>query len=254
MTNFHVKSVVTWLALAMNVATNAFVMHPQTRLSCCSSKMPILHMFGEELFEDEEDEMFPIATNYLRAKYRQTADSHGHDKCSESDVREMLRSVLPPVSPAELDEEVSKTIQVVIRSDPSNTKDAINEECFVNAIAKNTYWQKAGSLVVKELMFLDSLYSYYQTGEALLENDDYETLKDNLTWEGSSVATMKANEALFVTAVASSLRGAPIMDDDQYKALKTSLKKEKSWVTARGQDALEKMGLDTFLGYLHRAL
>ena len=79
-------------------------------------------------------------------------------------------------------------------------------------------------------------------------------LQDNLSWEGSSVASMKANEAMFVTAVASSKRGQPIMDDEEYASLKSELSKEGSWVTARGQDALEKLGLDTFLGYLHRAL
>jgi hypothetical protein len=86
-----------------------------------------------------------------------------------------------------------------------------------------------------------------------LNNEDYETLKENLSWEGSSVATMKANEALFITAVASSKRGQPIMGDEEYIKLKSELNKESSWVTARGQDALEKLGLDSFLGYLHRA-
>ena len=41
---------------------------------------------------------------------------------------------------------------------------------------QNTYWRAAGNLVVKELMYFDALYSYYRTGESLLNNDDYETL------------------------------------------------------------------------------
>lgn len=44
------------------------------------------------------------------------------------------------------------------------------------------------------------------------------------------------------------------MDDDEYKALKADLKQKGSWVVNREEDALEKMGLNTFMGYLHRAL
>ena len=33
-----------------------------------------------------------------------------------------------------------------------------------------------------------------------------------------------------------------------------ALKEQGSWVVNRGADALEKMGLNTFIGYLHRAL
>ena len=46
-------------------------------------------------------------------------------------------------------------------------------------------------MVVKELMYFDVLYNYYRAGFALLDNDDYETLKDNLTWDGSPIASMK---------------------------------------------------------------
>eukprot|EP00977_Amphora_coffeiformis_P011109 scaffold2657_cov89-Amphora_coffeaeformis.AAC.3 len=208
----------------------------------------------EDLFVDEEEEMMPIAQNYLRAKYRQIAKSHGHTVCDADDVREVLRIVLPPVTTAELVEEVNKTLDLILKSDPENTKDSIQEDCFVKAILQNTYWRQAGSLVVKELIYFDALHAHYRTGESLLNNDDYEALKENLTWEGSSIASMKADEALFVTAVASARRGEPVLDDDEYKKLKTKLVQEDSWVTARQKDALEKLGIDTFLGYLHRSL
>lgn len=39
-----------------------------------------------------------------------------------------------------------------------------------------------------------------------------------------------------------------------FNRLKGQLKEEGSWVANRGADALEKMGLDTFIGYLLRAL
>jgi len=105
-----------------------------------------------------------------------------------------------------------------------------------------------------ELMFLDALYSYYHTGFALLNDDDYGVLKDALLWEGSAVAVMTGKEALFVTAVAASRRGETLLQDKEYDALKSELQAEESWVTAKQQDALERLGMQTFLGYLHHAL
>jgi hypothetical protein len=107
---------------------------------------------------------------------------------------------------------------------------------------------------VKELLYLDSLYNYYSKGVALLDNGDYAELKDNLTWEGSSVPNMTGKEALFATAVAASRRGTPILDDEEYRELKGFLKSKGSWVTDREPDALEKLGINTFMGYLHRSL
>jgi hypothetical protein len=109
-------------------------------------------------------------------------------------------------------------------------------------------------LQVKELLYLDSLYSYYSNGVALLDNEDYAELKDNLVWEGSSVPNMTGKEALFATSVAASGRGAPILNDEEYQELKTFLKSKGSWVTDRESDALEKLGINTFMGYLHRSL
>lgn len=205
-------------------------------------------LHGVVVFEnDDVEEIVPIAENYLRAKYQTVIQSHGHKICDKEDAKEILRTVLPPVSPEELEDEVSKTLSLF-------PGDNIAEKDFVTALMGNSYWSEAGGLVVKELIYFDALYAYYKTGKSLLNNEDYETLKENLSWEGSSVATMKANEALFVTAVASSKRGQPIMGDEDYLDLKKELSQENSWVTARGQDALEKLGLGTFLGYLHRAL
>lgn len=98
------------------------------------------------------------------------------------------------------------------------------------------------------------LHSYYTTGKPLLDDDNYDELHDNLTWEGSSVATMSADEIKFVSAVAAAKRGEPMMDDEEYLALKSGLKEDGSWVVNREQDALEKNGLNTFMGYLHRSM
>jgi hypothetical protein len=214
------------------------------------------------LLFQEEPEMMAVAENFVHAKYKQCVESHGHEFMNKEDARAVLRSLLPPVTPVELEEEVSKTLSLIMEN-AENKDDRISQDCFVKAIVQNSYWQTAGDLVVKELMYFDALYSHYHpttigasssTSSSLLDNDDYEALKENLTWEGSSVATMNKREALFVTAVASARRGDPIMNDEDYQALKSDLKATGSWVTDRSLDALEKLGLDTFMGYLHRAL
>lgn len=205
-----------------------------------------------ELFEDDE-EMIPVAEAYIHAKYKQVASSHGHDVASKDDVREVLHSILPPVSPEELQKEEEIILKDLL-SHKQNSPDAINEDDFVKSVFKNSYWREAGDIVVKELMYFDSLHCYYKTGKPLLDNNTYDELHENLTWEGSSIATMSAREAEFVSAVAASKRGEPFMEDEEYKALKTELKKEGSWVVNRKEDALEKLGENTFLGYLHRSM
>jgi len=247
------------VAVATHEATGfALTNLPQTRTSFLTFAKMDENLGDEasvanpELFEDEE-EMWPIAESFVHAKYKECAQLHGHKFCTQEDIRDSLRSLLPPVTPKELEEEVEKTMAIIMQN-KENKPDRINEDCFVKAIVKNTYWQTAGSLLVKELMYFDALYHYYKTGTPLLSNDDYEELKDNLVWEGSSVPSMSKQEAMFINAVASSKRGEPILSDEEYQSLKEELKGKGSWVTDRKQDALEKLGLNTFLGYLHRSL
>mmetsp|Transcript_54155 Transcript_54155/g.115068 ORF Transcript_54155/g.115068 Transcript_54155/m.115068 type:complete len:269 (+) Transcript_54155:107-913(+) len=204
------------------------------------------------LFEDDE-EMIPVAEAYIHSKYKQVAASHGHAVANRDDVREVLHSILPPVTPDELTREEEIILKDLL-SHERNAPDAINEDDFVSSILRNNYWREAGDIVVKELMYFDCLHSYYKTGKPLLDDDSYDELHESLTWEGSSIASMNAKEVQFVSAVAASKRGEPLMDDGEYKALKTELKNEGSWVVNRKEDALEKLGLNTFMGYLHRAM
>ena len=44
------------------------------------------------------------------------------------------------------------------------------------------------------------------------------------------------------------------MNEADYEKLKSDLKAENSWVVNRLQDPLERLGLDTFMGYLHREM
>jgi hypothetical protein len=232
--------------------TDSFVVKPKLNSKFCLEATPKKTTVLPHLFEEDED-MIPVAENYIRAKYKQISASNGHDVADSNDLRSVLHQILPPVTPEELAREEQELLKLMLCK-KEVCVDELEEDDFVNAIIKNSYWRAAGDIVVKELMYFDSLHAYYTTGKAILNDNDYDELHDNLTWEGSSVATMSRNEVKFVSAVAASKRGEPVMDDAEYTALKSSLKSEGSWVVNRQRDALEKNGLKTFIGYLHRAL
>ena len=189
-----------------------------------------------------------IAPNYLVNKFK---DFQGDDCrlfCSQSEIKLLLKSILPPVSKDELDQEVKKVLAGM------EDMESIEVVEFLSAAMDNTYWKKAGPLVVMELIFLDCLNAYYFEKRNMLDNDDYNELKAELTWEGSATATMTEKEAHFISAVAAYRRGQSLMNDHEYQKLKDDLLSESSWVVRKEQDPLEKLGLDTFMGYLHRSL
>ncbi len=113
--------------------------------------------------EDEEESVTfrTIVKNYLLNKYRNCRESdvgEGIDcrfMCNLTQVSEIVRSVLPPVTQAALQQEVRLTM------DKFEGKDVVDSEDFLEAVMSNNYWREAGGLVVKELLFLDCIYAYY---------------------------------------------------------------------------------------------
>ena len=194
---------------------------------------------------DDEPEIKDIVEHYVRNKI-QFMTSYHQGMLNGEDAEQILREILPPVTP----EALYKETQLILASIRN-----LDQENLVQAIVRNRYWEAAGEVTVKELVYFDTLFHYYYQNVELLDSDDYDELKTNLAWEGSSVATMTSHEALFVTAIAASRRCEPIMKDEDYDALKRLLKEQNSWVTAHQKDALEKHGhLNTFLGYIHTSL
>jgi len=85
------------------------------------------------------------------------------------------------------------------------------------------------SLRQKEDIFVDAMYSYY-AGKPLLNDDDFNALKEDLTWQGSRVVSLSRDELRFMEAARSFARDEPIMSDDEYDALKKRLKDMGSFV------------------------
>jgi len=80
----------------------------------------------------------------------------------------------------------------------------------------------------KERIFIDALQSYYVNGRQLLKDDEFDLLKEDLEWNGSSLVQMNRKETKYLAAVQSYLKGEPIMADAEFDALKSELKEENS--------------------------
>lgn len=80
----------------------------------------------------------------------------------------------------------------------------------------------------KERIFLDALQSYYASGRQLLTDEEFDLLKEDLSWSGSSMVNMNRKEAKYLSAMEAYLKGSPIMSDVEFDTLKTELKEDGS--------------------------
>jgi hypothetical protein len=128
---------------------------------------------------DWDPEISNIASRYLQGKYTACDNEEGGCRalCDRTEITAILTEILPPVSPAELKSEVSEVLKAFGNSD------FIEMNSFVEILKANTFWYAAGELVVKELIYLDALHSNYVSKKTVLSDDDFDALKDSLTWE-----------------------------------------------------------------------
>lgn len=212
-------------------------------------------------FEDEEEclDFLQISKNYLVNKFQACVDDDCKFLRSPKEACQLLREVLPPLTQIEMEKEIQRVFTEISQRTgssiaPNSETENVAVEDFVNSVNNNPYWIKAGPRVVQELIYLDCVYHNYYKKQQLLDNDDYDQLKSTLTWEGSIAASVTSKEALFISSVAAFRRGQELLSDKQYKELKDELLRQDSWVVQRMPDPLEKLGLDTFMSYLHRSL
>lgn len=106
------------------------------------------------------------------------------------------------------------------------------EECVPDdeycVIDENTGKLVRLTLKEKERIFLDALQSYYASGRQVLDDEEFDLLKEDLQWNGSSLVQMNRNEAKYLAAMQAYLNGEPIMNDSEFDALKATLKEEES--------------------------
>lgn len=80
----------------------------------------------------------------------------------------------------------------------------------------------------KERIFLDAIQSYYVTGKANLPDNQFDRLREDLSWEGSVLVTLNRNETKFLNAMQAYMKGKPILSDKDFDDLKASLKETNS--------------------------
>jgi hypothetical protein len=74
-----------------------------------------------------------------------------------------------------------------------------------------------------EEVFVDSLYWYYKEGKAIMNNKEFDKLKQELYKRESMFPTLTKKEVAFVEASIAYYRGSPIMSDEEYNSLKSEV-------------------------------
>ncbi|CAE6134102.1 unnamed protein product [Arabidopsis arenosa] len=85
-----------------------------------------------------------------------------------------------------------------------------------------------------EQEFLQAMQSFYYEGKAIMSNEEFDNLKDELMWEGSSVVMLSSDEQRFLEASMAYVSGNPILSDEEYDKLKLKLKMDGSEIVCEG--------------------
>lgn len=109
--------------------------------------------------------------------------------------------------------------------------DNINPFCSLDESGKRA---KKKSLGEMEQEYLDALRQFYMSGSPSMSDEEFDVLKDELTWEGSSVVVMTKEEQMFLEATKAYAMGSPILTDDQFNDLKMKLKEQGSPIALGG--------------------
>uniref|UniRef100_A0A7N1A7B0 PGRL1A transmembrane protein n=1 Tax=Kalanchoe fedtschenkoi TaxID=63787 RepID=A0A7N1A7B0_KALFE len=90
------------------------------------------------------------------------------------------------------------------------------------------------SLGELEQDFLQALQAFYYEGKAIMSNEEFDNLKEELMWEGSSVVMLSSDEQKFLEASMAYTSGNPIMSNEEFDQLKNRLKAEGSEIVVEG--------------------
>lgn len=119
-----------------------------------------------------------------------------------------------------------------VRATESDTDDgSVVGFCSIDEGGKRQRKRTVGEL---EQEFLAALSSWYFEGKPTISDAEFETLKEELLWNGSKVAILDSDELTFLEASQAYAKGKPIMSDEDYNALKAGLKMKSSIVAAEG--------------------
>lgn len=122
--------------------------------------------------------------------------------------------------------------QITLEYGEEPVREVILDENIVGfcSIDPNTGRRLELSLREKEALFIDSVQSFFRGDEKVLGDDEFDTLKEELTWQGSDVVTLSRDEFKFLDAARAYEQGKPIMDDIEFDKLKKKLFEQGSIV------------------------
>ena len=89
---------------------------------------------------------------------------------------------------------------------------------------------------------MDAIQSYYFSEKTTLSDEEFDALREDLSWEGSTLVTLSRDETKFLNAMASYLKGDPTLSDAEFDKLKADLKEQGSIVAV---DTEPKCYVDT---------
>lgn len=130
-----------------------------------------------------------------------------------------------PVLRAEKDDKVT-----LIASLDEDAPNVSGEYCSIDVSGK----KEKRTIGEMETEFLEAMSAYYYDGKAKLTDAEFENLREELLWNGSSVAILSSDEMKFLEARLGYAKGQPIMSDDEFDALRGQLRSNNSVVSAQG--------------------
>ena len=118
-----------------------------------------------------------------------------------------------------------------------DAEDAVFDEnvnAFCSLDEQGKAIKKKKSLGEMEQEYLDALRSFYMNESPSMSDEEFDVLKDELLWEGSTVVTMTKEEQMFLEATKAYSMGKPIMSDAEFNDLKMKLKDQGSPIASGG--------------------
>ncbi|KAG8382319.1 hypothetical protein BUALT_Bualt05G0065100 [Buddleja alternifolia] len=123
------------------------------------------------------------------------------------------------------------------KATPDNNPGEVKEDDVVdsNALQYNSLDKKQKkSIGEMEQEFLQALQAFYYEGKSIMSNDEFDNLKEELMWEGSSVVMLSGDEQRFLEASMAYVSGNPILSDEEFDELKQKLKMNGSEIVVEG--------------------
>merc|ERR1719428_809906 len=96
-------------------------------------------------------------------------------------------------------------------------RDSLNTEQF------QTLLREMGPTQL-ETMYIDTLFNYYEEGKETLTDEQFDQLRLELDFQGSTITSLHRWELKFVEAALAYARGKPIVSDEEYEKLKAEVK------------------------------